>query len=172
MPDGQGQAWSLASNRRAKLRKIGLLLPALPPTVPKWDHIPIFFCPVVHELASPGVKSIAKILGLKYYALEHCPHGELQRRGHHEGPLQLESWQNSENHTSPRRPRLSVTPLGFSWAQWILPTLSVYPVRICDWELLKQVRKFQEANMPHLIKAKCSLFAQALLFARVPHGNG
>lgn len=26
--------------------------------------------------------------------------------------------------------------------------------------------------MSHLIKAKCSLFAQALLLARVPHGNG
>ena len=66
VPDGQGQAWSLANNRRAKFRKIGLLLPALPPTVPKWDHIPILFRPVVHELASPGVKSVAKMLGLKY----------------------------------------------------------------------------------------------------------
>lgn len=153
------------------LGKRGFSCHPVPPAVPMPNHSRITFCTVC-ELANPEIQSVAKMPGWEGYVLQHRPPRVLQRRGHRAGPLQLESWRNTENHPLPQRSRISGPPLGFSWALLILPARSAYPVRICDWELLKQVRKFQEANMSHLIKAKCSLFAQALLFARVPHGNG
>lgn len=51
----------------------------VPPAVPVLNHIPIPFGPVVCELASPGVKSVAEMQGLGENVFLNCPPGELQR---------------------------------------------------------------------------------------------